>query len=272
MKMKSNSFKDAVELAEAIFDELYPHQSSALWTVINVAKHKDKTFLVAEDSEISLSYGYNFDETIEILRDYGVFEVGEKGKWFIRFLDKSDRFDKPNTGIITDEDTINREGVKLGYVTNEYSYYHDDKYKTEGLYAVLVNVKLLNKFISSVEKLLNTRDYWYENGQLKFLLVDGEIDQIDFSNAKQSREIFETFYALWKSNGVGEYTNQEIASKYKSLFKSDLLTGKLGEKVANIRQTMLNKKTSINNRIQWEFNKKKQTWIFKISPRNPLSY
>lgn len=108
------------------------------------------------------------------------------------------------------------------------------------------------------------RNYWYEDKQLKFRLKDGSTDQFDFSKAEISRKIFETFWYLWKSEGKGEYSKEEIIKKYKNLFKEELLNTKISEIVSNIRASIINPKETINNRIIWKFNKQKTLWIFKI--------
>ena len=91
------------------------------------------------------------------------------------------------------------------------------------------------------------RDQWYEDGQLKFRLKSGGIDQSDFSKAATSKKLFETFWRLWSEDGKGEYSRSQIAQKYKELFHEDLIIGKIGEIVSNIRSSMINPKPTIKD-------------------------
>jgi hypothetical protein len=276
--MKSNVFTDALELAGAIYDELHPHQSTAIWTIVNIAKNRKRTFKVSEDPEIPLSYGYTHDEAITTLQDFGVFEIGVSGMWFIDFVEPFSRYDKPKTGIVTDQDKITKTCFSLGYITSENAQYHEDikdkngKEITEGLHSVLVDVKLLSKYLRIAEKVNNQRDYWYENDQLKFKLANGEVDQLDFSTTIILKKLFIVFWYLWNSDGAGRYTYNQIVSKYKELNNEDLEISRIGEIVANIRASIINRKPLIKGRLEWKFDRKSGTWIFKIIPFNPLSY
>lgn len=110
------------------------------------------------------------------------------------------------------------------------------------------------------------RDYYYEDKQLKFNLEGGGDDQFDFSKAEISRKLFESFWYLWKGDGKGEYTREQVVKKYKELHKEELSIGKIGEIVSNIRASIINPKPVINGRIKWKFEPRKSLWIFKISP------
>ena len=91
------------------------------------------------------------------------------------------------------------------------------------------NAELIMVFRSEAREWLNKlnkqivppedRDYWYENYQLYIKLANGSYDEFDFSKAKLSRKIFETFWALWNRDGAGEYTVKQISERYKKICK-----------------------------------------------------
>lgn len=267
----NNLLKDSTQLAENILDTVLP---SAEWTVVNIAKHSERVFSVPGDEEVPDCFGYTFDNVPKYLEENGVIEARVPNAWFIRFYDSNNRSDIPIHKAVV-KDNIGEVARKNGYIGESMiGYYHhnntyDENYKRiiKGSMAILINVEALRKFLK-IENHPKDRDYWYEGEQLKFRLAGGGTDQFDFSKAKKSRKMFETFWTLWNSDASGEYQVNQIITKYKELFKETLESGRIGEIVSNIRPSIINPKPLIKDRIEWRYVHKNKTWIFKISPLN----
>jgi len=119
------------------------------------------------------------------------------------------------------------------------------------------------------------RSYWYENNVFYIKLASGEVLAGDFNRSKDKkdvlRKIFEAFYKLYEADGKGEYTREEVKSKYKNLFNDEITNEKIGENVSNARSKILSRIMK-TERLQWKFDRKKKVWIFKILPlSNPSS-
>lgn len=268
----NNLLKDSTQLAESILDTVLP---SAEWTVVNIAKHPEKVFSVPDDNEVPDCFGYTFDNVPKYLEENGVIEAKVPNAWFIRFYDSNNRSDIPVPKAVV-KDSIGEVARKKGYISESMiGYYHhnrayDENYNRtiKGAMAILVNVEALKKLLQIEEKHPKDRDYWYEDRQLKFRLAGGGTDQFDFTKAEMSRKIFETFWTLWNSSASGEYQVSQVISKYNELFKETLESGRIGEIVSNIRASIINPKPVIKDRLEWRFDRKNKSWIFKISPLN----
>lgn len=110
------------------------------------------------------------------------------------------------------------------------------------------------------------RDYWYEDNRLNIRMIDGSVLQVNFSRAHISRTIFEVFWFLWKSNPAGAYDLSEIIDEYKKRFKDNLPTDSLGDRVSNIRATIFPPEIMSSKRVEWNYNRIKKKWIFRLNP------
>lgn len=121
---------------------------------------------------------------------------------------------------------------------------------------VKLNTSLNNKKI---------QDYRYENKQLQFMLTDETIDSFDFSKSNEGEPIFETFYNLWKTENIGEYSLEEIKDRYKKDHGVEIRED-FSTIISNIRSSIISPKNNIKDRIIWKFDRSRNLWIFKINP------
>ena len=175
------------------------------------------------------------------------------------------------------DDNISEIAREKGFIDKDEAiqYYYnvskkDDRPKIDRQAAVLINKKALEEFCKKFTNNIQIPEgmgYLYNNGQLFFRLVDGSIDSFNFSGAKISRKVFETFFNLWRKDGVGTYKKNEIIKEYKKFFNNeDISANRIGEIVSNIRPSIIKPKVLISDRIEWRFDRKNDQWIFKISP------
>jgi len=239
--------------------------------------------LFVDDELVGNGRDINFNTHLDIFREY---------------MDKVLRIYNPKYVLISPKDLTGLLKEKYSFVNEEFTdykfmemvmtlwiariidvydleiEYKDNKYN----YSVTVGLKetnsLSNETIRERFKLANTRSifvmptdrsYTYENSQLIFRLTDGSTDQFDFSRAEKSRKMFEAFYDLWKKDNSGEYSIEQICRSYKQINKEPLeQTTKIGETVTNIRTTIIEPKHRIKDNVEWRFERKLGTWIFKI--------
>lgn len=272
--MEENSvISDAIRLVQVIQNSLLPEDK---WTIVNIAKDKRASFVLDGYPSIPTSFGYNYDKTLLLLQKHGVIVDLAGGWWFVGISNIPSywtKYIRPNLTIVND---IEWTAHDKGYLAKDkcIEYYYDEHESTgpkkHGQAAVLINVKNLNKFLTKFcndrfIKAPSDRDHWYEHKKLNFRLTDGSTDDFDFSTADVLRKTFETFWELWIGDGVGGYTRQQIIEKYNQLFKDkELHSGLIGDRVGNIRRTILNTKPLIKNRVEWRFDFKEKIWVFKI--------
>lgn len=159
--------------------------------------------------------------------------------------------------------------LEIIYKDNKYNYTATIALKVKTLTNDSIREKFKLSKSESVFVVPMDRLYIYENSQLIFRLTDGSTDQFDFSRAEKSRKMFEAFWELWKSDESGEYTIKRICEMYKKINKEVLeQTTKIGETVTNIRTTIIEPKHRIKDNIEWHYDRKNQTWIFRIVMRN----
>lgn len=273
--MGNDVVQDALKLASNILKSLLSDEKLA---IVNIAIGDRGVFFFGEYPSIPQSFGYKHDKTLILLRQHGIIEGETIGWWYIGITKISSYLRKTLPVDLSMDDNISRIARKKGQIDEDEAidyYYNVSKEdagpKMHGQVAILVNKKMLENFINSFSKSIQIkalidRDYWYEDKQLRFRLKNGAIDQFDFSKAKVSRKIFETFFTLWQNDGVGTYRVGDIVKEYSKIFKKEyLLANRIGEIVSNIRASIINPKSLISNRIEWQFDRKNKQWIFRIS-------
>lgn len=271
--MKKNVIKDAVNLATNILNSLSPDKD---WGIVNIALNKSDEFLLKNYPSIPPSFGYTQNETPNFMEDNNVTEGETSGWWYVGISKRNSQWDRIRPQEITLDDGIESVAQEKGYIKNntiiKYYVLGDDwGPRRHGQMAILTNKNKLQAFIDKFSKgvLIDApidRKYWYANRQLQFRMTDGGVDGFDFSKAEISRKLFEAFYDLWKSDGVGDYAVADIAKIYKKLHHEDLIVGRIGEIVSNIRPSIINPKTSISKGIEWRSKRTGSRWIFKIHP------
>lgn len=264
--------EDALQLAKAIYKSLIPGET---WGIVNILKSPKREIFnppVLETGTIKIpkSFGYSYDQTIFVLEKSGAFLAKTAHKWYIKTAAEKD-----DDKLIEDNnlsEAVRREKYLLTQ-QNLFFFphiYHHLSY--QGQHAVLINTVKLHDFIVTQAqvhtKIIQApieRDYWYEGGQLKFKLADGSIDQLDFSKARVSKKLFEAFWSLWQSDGTGRYSSAIVIQTYMKLHKGEELgAGRIGEIVSNIRPSIINPKITLKNRLEWQFDRKTNEWIFKV--------
>lgn len=274
--MKKNVISDAVELAQQIEDYLKISDQN----VVNIFIGNEDERLEISDKYQSIAriFIYNHEDTPKLLEKYQVIEGITNKWWYEKPVWIKGHWGQNRPDSLAYDDGITGIAQNNGYFPNDRvaKYYYvfstgDTGPERPGQMAILINKTNLKKFIDSISKSVLVdapidRKYWYDNRKLQFRLVDGSIDSFDFSKAEISRKLFEAFYELWRADGSGEYLITEVAQIYKKLHHEDLIVGRIGEIVSNIRHSIINPKTSISKGIEWRSNGKGSRWIFKIHP------
>ncbi|MFZ5534606.1 MAG: hypothetical protein ACOY3M_00400 [Patescibacteria group bacterium] len=239
--------------------------------------------LFVDDELVGNGRDINFNTHLDIFREY---------------MDKVLRIYNPKYLLISPKDLMGLLKEKYSFVNEEYTdykfmemvmtlwiarvidvydleiEYKDNKYNYSVTIALKETNSLSNETIRERFKLSSTRSlfvtptdrsYTYENSQLIFRLTDGSTDQFDFSRADKSRKMFEAFWDLWKKDNTGRYTIKQICESYKLVNKEEIeVVTKIGETVTNIRSTIIEPKHRIKDNVEWQFDRKKNLWIFRI--------
>jgi len=250
------------------------------FVIVHLAQSEFEVFSYPGSPEIPTAYGYVIDRTPQYLEREGVLKILYNGNFVI-----SDYFNRLATTptqkqfhdiLVTVLQRSYREFTGSVWDFSLYSITTPTQKNiapngARGLVYVVIDRK---KATNWKEKTLNEasqtissqqqRPFWYENRQLFFKLANGSVESLDFSKAEQSRKIFEAFFYL-SSDGVGKYTSDKIALKYKQLHKGELEVSRIGELVSNVRDKIVKPKVSISDRIEWKFDKSSGEWIFKLA-------
>lgn len=172
--MKSSAKLDVLGLAKAIQADLYPNQSTELWTVVNIAINKKRVFTVPNDPDVPPSYGYTQNEVPSLLEGWGILESCVLNQWFISFIPEWNKYNSDPPGMISEDDPITLKAKSVGYLNPEMrTLFHKNIHNSHGLIAVLVNVKKLNEFLG-----LAKEENWKD--ELQILTVES----INFDETK----------------------------------------------------------------------------------------
>lgn len=239
--MNNDVLNDALSLSEAIFENIYPDHESINFTIVNIAKNKISTFTPGIDGVV-LAYGYQSDESIELLQNFGVFEIGEKDKWFIRSVDTFDRYQNSTEALVSEDDRLTKACRENGYYeSTESSIFKQSK--VDGLYAVLVNVKLLNRFVKKFdadmkvlyqgwEKLTENKSASFDMTMSKIVIGNKTID------IKQDTNHWELCRCIFKNASSKKklWNNDELLEKWGGGFESNDSKRKVYDAAREINQ------------------------------------
>lgn len=262
--------EDAFELAKIIHPTMIPGEKSGVFNVYICKRREAFSPPVPKGFKKPSVYGYSYDLTIFLLEKLGVIEAKSPQKWYIcTSSDKSDpkinEYDKELVSLVAREKGYLEPDLHFVLIFLDYP---DGFF--QGHFSILVNKLKLEDFIRLHGDIKNREElspqemgYWYSSGQLKFRLSNGEVDQFDFSKADLSRKVFESFWNLWKGDGEGKYSKEQIIDEYKKSFGTELESGRIGEIISNIRASIIYPKKQIKNRLVWKFNRKNQKWLFR---------
>lgn len=270
-----NLIKDSISLLKNLLSDTFGEY--LLTHIANVTQSKIKFPDGYRLSGVSAIYGYDVNDTPGFLENEGVLRILSSGYLAIHDSQAGHLAgDSRRNNDMLHELVPNKYKKFTGQTGQFAAYtfympYERTRLPLKGLHWVVINRRRADDWVSKIENRLvaakiqspDQRNFWYESQQLKFKLKDGSFDQVDFSKAKTSRELFEAFWHLWKAGGSGEYSRQQIANMYQKLFDKDLQLDRIGEIVSNIRKSMIN--PVLTNLIEWKWDRKKNAWIFKIT-------
>lgn len=252
---------EAINLIKTILGSLLPGET---WAAINIYQTRSSTQIILA---YPLTFPYTFDRIPELLRREGLFE-SIVPDYFVT---------KIGTGDVNSYDLLTSVARSNGYIGPDKKFIFTRAWPARGQYSMLVNVAKLKAYLGRMSvnevKPPYERDYWYSNGILNVRLADGGMKQIDFSDAKNARMVFETFWSLWETNNVGLYETKQVLRMHNKMFGSGAVLEhwNIGKKVANVRSKKIDGKFLASKRILWEFDRKKSKWIFQINPLNAKS-
>lgn len=109
------------------------------------------------------------------------------------------------------------------------------------------------------------RDHVYENGIFAIILKNNTQDVIDLSKSPRVKPVFDVFYRLYTQSPQASFTQQELLQEYASITNDEISWVEFTKKVGDIKKR-INAKMAFKKRIAWEYNRKKQTYDFKILP------
>ncbi len=110
------------------------------------------------------------------------------------------------------------------------------------------------------------RRYWYEDNQFNYRLFHGGLSSVVFKPKKINTYTFLAFYELFRKDGTGEYTVEEVCKSYKKVSNGgSIMPREIGDKVSNIRDKKFKDAEDIREKIEWEFSVPKNKWIFRIN-------
>lgn len=271
--MNKNVTSDALNLATNLRDSFLPGRE---WEIFNIVR-TNQDINLPESLKDKDVFRYEHSNSKLFLKKYGVIEGETIGWWYVGISSRDSYWGRVMPVDLSIDDNIVEAAHKNGYLKGdmivEY-YYHvptkNNGPRIQGHSAILVNRKALNYFCNKFAKDIDIqipegKDYIYQNRQLFFRLVDGGIDEFDFSKAKIARDVFETFYNLWIADGIGSYSVKDVVKKFRIMFKGEELSeSRIGEIVSNIRASIINPKPTISDRIEWRYDRHDKKWIFKI--------
>ncbi|MDQ3159370.1 MAG: hypothetical protein M3P98_04540 [bacterium] len=189
---ESKFLVDVKRVVSAILDSTPPNKT---WIICNIAKSKKEllneqfTFYKYKD-QIPLSFGYQYDETVDYLESIRVVEAYSKNDWFTRISHKKNINDLDDLDFEGGLDLITCVARAQNYISSlEYCKYFQDVYdddetgyidtgpEMQGQYSILINVARAHVFCESGNGMVPV----FKESTLEFL---GE--KIEFSGLLES--------------------------------------------------------------------------------------
>lgn len=224
--MNTGIVNDALVLCLNIYHATPPNKK---WAILNIARSTNSsfTFTSYKYQIIPTSYGYNYDNVPDFLRDEGVFEALVQNHWFLNVGKRAS---------LESYDLVSVTAKVKNYLSKgEGAYYYqkwtrddvDEGPATPGQYAVLVNMEKLTSFYNKYNppQISNIPTYDSSNGELSFMgeriKIEGEINiktmDLLIKNINSRVGMKELFEVRQNAN-----YEQEIA-KYKKTPTNDIV-------------------------------------------------
>jgi len=153
------------------------------------------------------------------------------------------------------------------------------KKRAAGYFEVAFDYEKAREWMNrAIKKLLNKpnhiivpegKDHVYENGVFTIVLQNRMIDVIDLSNSPEVKPVFDTIYSLYKNSPKSYFSKQELIKEYEKISYHEIGWVSFTEKISDIKKR-INKKNAFKQRVILKFDKKTQSYEFRILPL-PLS-
>lgn len=227
----------------------------------SLARKQSKIQSVLEKDQTDSSHAWMKLQTVEVF-------INDRNR-AERIYSKTPRARHEYQQMATEIDTIlhgkkRERDFGIGDTSSEiprYFFVKDDFVNYLNLVQNFLSSNLNDPCSDQNSNLTEKLSFIYQNKCLNFTLADGSNVPVDFSTSPGLRKVFEVFWEMWRRDSQRRFTMQEALDAYKELFKEETDSHIFGNRIHQIRNTKISKKSELENRFQLDYNKDSKDWL-----------